>query len=98
MKAVDALRLYVLHTVRRSERMKSLRITTFRNPFFQSRIDQVEREIKDIEQKKEDEENEIDGTGSGSNEEDDDDDKYENTYEEKVRKKLFWFSRVTVIW
>jgi len=51
---------------------------------FQSRIDQVEREIKDIEQKKEDEENEIDGTGSGSNEEEDDDDKYEQTYEEKV--------------
>merc|ERR1712117_814781 len=39
-------------------------------------------EIKDIQQKKEDEENEIEGTGSGSNGEEDDD-KYDQTYEEK---------------
>jgi len=53
---------------------------------FQARIDQVEHEIKDIQHKKEDEENEIDGTGSGSasDEDDDDEDKYDQTYEEKV--------------
>jgi len=53
---------------------------------FQARIDQVEHEIKDIQQKKEDEENEIEGTGSGSNGEEDDD-KYDQTYEEKVRNQ-----------
>ena len=53
----------------------------------QTRIDQVEHEIKDIQQKKEDEENEIEGTGSGSNGEEDDD-KYDQTYEEKVRNQL----------
>ena len=53
----------------------------------QARIDQVEHEIKDIQQKKEDEENEIEGTGSGSNGEEDDD-KYDQTYEEKVRNQL----------
>jgi len=53
---------------------------------FQARIDQVEHEIKDIHQKKEDEQNEIGGTGSGSDEEeqDGDDDKYDQTFEEKV--------------
>ena len=62
----------------------------------QARIDQVEHEIKDIQQKKEDEENEIEGTGSGSNGEEDDD-KYDQTYEEKVRNQLCNCRRVSVI-
>ena len=53
----------------------------------QTRIDQVEHEIRDIQQTKEDEQNEIEGTGTGSgSDEEDDDDKYDQTYEEKVRK------------
>ena len=63
-------------------------IPTVHRSSLQARIDQVEHEIKDIQHKKEDEENEIDGTGSGSasDEDDDDEDKYDQTYEEKVKK------------
>ena len=52
--------------------------------YLQARIDQVEHEIKDIQQKKEDEQNEIEGTASGSDE--GDDDNYDHSYEEKVRR------------
>ena len=59
----------------------------FSHPSLQTRIDQVEHEIRDIQQTKEDEQNEIEGTGTGSgSDEEDDDDKYDQTYEEKVRK------------
>ena len=44
----------------------------------------MEHEIKDIQQKKEDEQNEIEGTASGSDE--GDDDNYDHSYEEKVRR------------
>ena len=49
----------------------------------------MEHDIKDIHQKKEDEQNEIGGTGRGSDEEeqDGDDDKYDQTFEEKVSQQ-----------